>query len=200
MIHVRWEREGHAGHVVLRGEFMSVAAVFPRIQLWTWSEKSGPKYWKDEKKLVMGSPGKCLRKRKSLSSAGVVFLLSSADRTASVFGAVILQLPSQARSLAHLNETKQNKTWKHELHFYMLVFLVLFKKYNTSLYPTMCLLQTLNKRDPITQRQEILLFLTFLKKSLFGLISFVMYIITLIIPKVKYLQSKIVYCDNTLTR
>lgn len=110
MIHVHWEGEGHAGHVVLRGEFMSVAAVFPRIQLWTWSEKSGPKYWKDEKKLVMGSPSKCLRKRKSLSSAGVVFLLSSADRTASVFGAVILQLPSQARSLAYLNETKHNKT------------------------------------------------------------------------------------------
>jgi len=54
----------------------------------------------------MGFHGNCFRKGKSLSSAEIVYILSSVDNIAPMFWAVTLQLQSWARSLAHPNEKK----------------------------------------------------------------------------------------------
>lgn len=138
------------------------------------SEESGPKYWKDVKKPAMGSPGNCFRKDKSLSSAEIVYLLSSADKIATLFWAVNLQLQSQARSLAHPNEKKVMHESKN--YFFASICLVLFEKYCTALYPAMCLLQTLSKKDLLTQRLKSPLFLFLLKTFLFALLSFVLHV------------------------
>lgn len=117
----------------------------------------------------MDFPGKCLRKGKSFSSSGIAFILCSTVRIASMFGAVNLHLQSKARSLAHSNE-KKNVIYEGKNYFFVSIFLILFKKYFTALYPT-DLLQTVTKRDLTTQRLEIPLLLILLK-FLFALISF----------------------------
>lgn len=89
--------------MVIHGGFSVLAAAFPS-QCGTQSEKSGPKYWKDVKRSVMGSSGNCFRKGKYLNSAGTVYILSPADKIATVFWAVTLQPQSQARSLIYKNE------------------------------------------------------------------------------------------------
>lgn len=138
----------------------------------TQSEKSGPKYWKDIKKPVMGSLGNCFRKGKSLSSAETVYILPPIDKIAAVFWAVTLQLQSRARSLAHTKEKEVIHESKN--YFFASICLALFKKYHTASYPTSCLLQALSRKDLITKRLEIPLFLIFLKKFLFALLSFVL--------------------------
>lgn len=75
----------------------------------TQSEESSPKYWKDVKKRVMGSPGNCFRKGKSLSSAEILYILSPTDKIATVFWALTPHPQSRARSLSHPNEKTEKK-------------------------------------------------------------------------------------------
>lgn len=86
-----------------------------------------------------------------------------------MFGEVNLHLQSKARSLAHSNE-KKNVIYEGKNYFFVSIFLILFKKYFTALYP-MDLLQTVSERDLTTQRLEIPLLLILLK-FLFALLSF----------------------------
>lgn len=138
----------------------------------------------------MDSPGNSSREGKSVSKAVIEYIVSPVDKIAIILWAVTLQLQSQTRSLAHPDKKKII----HKTSFGPVFVLHCSKMYCTALYPTTCQLQTLSKKDLITQRLEIPPFLIFLK-FLFGLLRFVLHV-----KKTQILQNKIVCCDNTLTQ